>query len=179
LTKCGFGDTLMKASNESSARPSGRDSTSEEPVNGGPEQGGSLRFSSALAMVRELVRSGPGAGELVLWGKRLCRLTRELHFECWRWRPSKDFVRSDVIPFLREAAEAIGKHGEPGETGGLYVRNITLRAANLEGRYLRDLPSAIDPEDPLDTPSPLPALTRGELEKLGVPAEDIALLLSG
>ena len=117
--------------------------------------------------------------DLPMGGKRICRLSREIHKHCWKWKTAHNYVVQRILPVLRDACDLLHVMAEKNSRDtslALYLRNVKFRLNNLEYRYLRELPSAIAFDDPLEDPKPAREMTRQEMLDLGVPPEGLDLL---
>ncbi len=88
------------------------------------------------------------------WAHAVCTASRFIHVYVWRECPPREYVKSEVVPLLKEAEKAIrvladsGAYDEETEhVLGVYADNDALRIKNIEENYLLGRLSAFRPEE--------------------------------
>jgi hypothetical protein len=90
------------------------------------------------------------------WAHERCADSRKLHEAIWETRPDPEFVRDEVIPFLRDvmsAVLAVPRKGRYRTHIAKFARNIGLRARNL-CNFVDGKPSDFVPSSMLEAKIP-------------------------
>jgi len=84
------------------------------------------------------------------WAHRVCVLTREIQEAVFNSRPERKFVKREVVPLLRRAADAVDRVPRKGRYKNKindFVGNIRARADDLEQNYVNGKPSEFAPAE--------------------------------